>query len=260
METLLPLAGIVFLIALGVVLLYQQFQKSLYKQQLEKEAIKSQHQQALLATTIKVQEDERKRIAQDLHDELAATLSLSRMNLMKLESVLETSNPKASQELENVRSTVETALASTRRISHELMPVQLASLGLKTTLQQLAHRAREAGPIELELALPANIEAIAWPAKLTVYRVLSELLNNTLKHANATAVSIALQLSPNALTLHYTDNGNGLPANTTSSGLGLQSVEARARALNGSFTLQQPLQGFAATLTLPIHSPPHNLP
>ena len=95
METLLPLAGIVFLIALGVVLLYQQFQKSLYKQQLEKEAIKSQHQQALLATTIKVQEDERKRIAQDLHDELAATLSLSALTTQAEEYTIDTQGAHA---------------------------------------------------------------------------------------------------------------------------------------------------------------------
>ncbi len=78
-NTLLPFAGILFLIALGVVFLTQQFRKNLYRQQLEQEELKKKHQVELLRSNIQAQEEERKRIAQDMHDELGAALSITRM-------------------------------------------------------------------------------------------------------------------------------------------------------------------------------------
>ena len=85
LSTLIPFALIVFVITIGVVLLNQQFRKKLFKQQLEQENLKIVHQEKLLQTAVKVQEDERKRIARDLHDELGAMLSIGRMQLVELE-------------------------------------------------------------------------------------------------------------------------------------------------------------------------------
>ena len=137
---LLPLAGIAFLIALGVIFMYQQFQKNIIRQQLEREEIKSQYQKELLHTTIKVQEEERQRIANDLHDELAAALSIGRMQLTQLEHEKEF-NPKRIAE---VREIMETTLAATRRVSHELMPLQLSQLGLEKALVTLLKKAEDA--------------------------------------------------------------------------------------------------------------------
>src|SRR2546421_9007317 len=83
--TLLPTAGIVFAIAVGVIFLYLHFRKNLFQQMLEQEEMKNKYQNDLLRSSIEVQEEERKRIAQDMHDELGATLSIARMQLVQIE-------------------------------------------------------------------------------------------------------------------------------------------------------------------------------
>ena len=84
-ETLFPFVGMVFLIAAGVVFLTQQFRKNLYREQIKQEALKNQHRLELLRSGILIQEQERKRIAQDMHDDLGAVLSISRMHLLQAE-------------------------------------------------------------------------------------------------------------------------------------------------------------------------------
>src|SRR2546423_66619 len=84
-EVLIPLLIIVFIIGVGVVLLYQHFQKNLIVHKLREETMKSDHQRELLRANIEAEEEERKRIAHDLHDELGAVLSIMRMNMLMLE-------------------------------------------------------------------------------------------------------------------------------------------------------------------------------
>src|SRR5687768_5964963 len=84
-NTLLPLVVIIFIIGAGVVLLYLHFQKNLVSRKLEQETLKNLHQTDLLRSSIQVQEEERKRIAQDMHDELGAVLSIMRMNIVMME-------------------------------------------------------------------------------------------------------------------------------------------------------------------------------
>ena len=84
-DVLIPLMVIIFIIGVGVVLLYQHFQKNLFIHKLKQETLKANYHNDLLRSNIKAEEEERKRIAQDLHDEMGAVLSIMRMNLVLLE-------------------------------------------------------------------------------------------------------------------------------------------------------------------------------
>lgn len=230
---ILPFVIVVFIIALGVILLTQQFRKNLYRQKLKEEELKSEYQQEILRASILAQEEERKRIAQDLHDELGATLSIVRMHLLQIEQ----QNHEAGQSgpaLQNARNLTETALSSMRRISHQLMPPQLENFGLLKTLNAVAEQLNKAGNLHVQIVClnePANL---SWPVKLALYRVCMELINNTIKHAKASKVLIELEGNADYVSCRYTDDGVGLGSQKPDEGLGHKSINGRVVSLGGS--------------------------
>lgn len=256
LEALLPLVAIVFIIAVGVVLMVQQFRKSLYKQQLAKETLRNQHHRELLQTSIEVEENERNRIAQNLHDELGATLSISRMHLLRLESLGKKDQQSAIDELPEVRKYIEAALASTRRISHELMPVHLGTLGLRQAMQVVCDWAEKANGLKASLLTMGNLSQLPRSTSLAVYRVFVELLNNSLKHAQATSAQMKLEMQAHTLQVDYWDDGKGLPDEVNPTGMGLKGIEARIRLLDGNLELGNRREGgFFATMSIPLSQP-----
>jgi signal transduction histidine kinase len=249
LNILLPLAGIIFLIALGVIFMYQQFRKNIIRQQLEREEIKNQYQKELLHTTIRVQEEERKRIAGDLHDELAAALSIGYMQLTQLEDQKEF-NPK---KIAQVRELLQTTLASTRRISHELMPLQLSRLGFEKALQHLLEKAESAQHIKTNMAISSTCDELPWIVEVTLYRMYSELINNTLKHAEATTIDISVLRKSDQLFCRYADDGKGIPEKQLDSGIGLQNIENRVKTLDGKLEFGNSDEGgFYCKIIVPI--------
>jgi len=252
LATLLPLAVVIFIIAAGVVLLNQQFRKNLYRQKLEQEQLRSRHQLELLRSSIAAQEEERKRIARDLHDELGAVLSITRMHLIQLEK-RHHEDADTAPALENIRQLTETSLANMRRISHELMPLQLERLGLAEALETVAAQVNRTGGLHLSVNIPGVLPTLSWSPKLALYRMIMELINNTLKHAEATAVDITLTTEPGLICCRYTDNGKGLPATIAAPGLGHKNLEGRANALNGTVSIGNGESGgFCAVIKIPL--------
>jgi len=252
LSTLLPLSVILFIIVLGVLLLNQQFNKKLFRQKLEGEQLKIRHQQELLRSSIQVQEDERKRIARNLHDELGAALSMTRMRIMQLETRIE--DPvMAEAELKAVREMTEVALASMRRISHEILPPQLEAFGLIKTLEATAATINNLHTLEMEVFSDDDFPRLPVAIELGLYRISMELLNNTLKHAAATAIAIRIYIQNKVLIVQYTDNGKGFPGETIREGLGHKSMEARASSLGGTVELVNgKSSGISATISIPL--------
>lgn len=249
--TLVPFVMVIFIIAIGVVLLNYQFRKNLFKKQLEQEELKQAHQQKLLETSILIQEKERKRIAQDLHDELGATLSMSRMQLSNFEK----GEIFDQEKLLGIRNLIESALESTRRISRELMPIQLEQLGLKRALLSLVHFAQESTEIAIKTTIHIEQVELTPSSQLGVYRIFSELLNNTIKHAGASEVELHLSIKKENITAEYQDNGSGINFDRFQSGLGVQSIENRVDYLNGSWEYgNRQTGGFYAKFLLPLKS------
>ncbi len=253
LNTLLPLIGIIFIIAVGVVLLNQHFHKNLFQQKLAQEELKNQHQKDLLLSSILVQEEERKRIAQDIHDELGALLSISRMHLVHLENQHQDKEAAIIPSLQNIRNLTETAISSMRRISHDLMPQQLETFGLVKTLEAVAAQANNAEGMDIQVTADDEFPNLLWPVKLGLYRINMELVNNTLKHAAASEIHIQLSFADDKVHCHYTDNGKGLANNNSTDGLGHKSIEGRVHSLGGTIALGNGSNGgFEAVITIPV--------
>lgn len=253
LTALLPLAVIIFIIALGVILLNQHFQKNLYQQKLEREELKNRHQQELLQSSIMVQEEEQKRIASDLHDELGAVLSIAKMHLIQLERQSAHQPDNQTAALGNVKSLIETAISSMRRISHELMPPQLETFGLIKTLESIADQLNNVNNIEIRIAYSSEMKRLPRPMELGLYRISMELINNSIKHAVADKLNINISREEGCLVYTYGDNGKGLGQTQYFEGIGHKSIEARISALSGSFTIGNGENGgFYAHIKIPL--------
>lgn len=251
-QTLVPLIGLAVIIALGVVLMVHQFQRSLFRQRLSQENLKVKQQQELLRTAIAVQEQERQRIAGDLHDELGARLSVA-LRLLRQGYGATAVAPEAYHLLPQLEEHLQQALDATRRISYELMPPQLVNLGLHSALLVLVEEVRQAGRLQVELTRSGEDGHLPWTVQLGLYRMVSELLHNTLKHAEAMKVSIELKETAGWVICHYEDNGKGVPSDQKGSGLGLQSLKARTTSLNGTLEWGNGTAGgFFAHIHLPV--------
>jgi len=247
LTTLFPLAMVMFVIALGVILLNQHFRKNLYQQKLEQEEIKNQHQQELLRSAIAAQEQERQRIANDLHDELGAMLSMARMQILQFQK-----KENNTTNTENLLELIETSLASTRRICYQLMPPQIERYGLVASLQSLKANVNSTNETSASFTYPSDFPRFSNAMELGVYRIVSELVNNTLKHAKAKQLMITLILTDSELICSYSDNGVGLTDAAEGSGLGLKSMRARVEALQGIFVISEQGTGFNCAIKIPF--------
>jgi signal transduction histidine kinase len=211
--------------------------------------VKYVKQNQLFQSSIQIQEEERKRIAQDLHDELGAVLSIARMHLVQIQNqkVIDSS---FHTRLQQARMLTETALATMRRISHDLMPPQLENFGLIKTLETITAQMQITKGIQIEFNSSDDQVRFALPIELGLYRICMEMINNTLKHAEAKAIKISLQIFSSHILFSYTDDGKGLPK-VIHAGHGFKNIETRVNILGGEFTTNQREQkGFSATIKL----------
>jgi signal transduction histidine kinase len=249
---LIPVAFIIFVISIGVILLNQHFQKNLYRQKLEKETLKTKNQQDLLQSVIQTQEEERKRIARDMHDELGALLSMARMHVLQAEQSCKDSS--STSFLKNAREMTEAALENMRRISHELMPPTLENFGLLQTLESFSKHFQGEN-MKIEINAPQDMPRFPVTIEINLYRVLMEMISNTIKHAGATDIVIQFVLEADQLAIEYQDNGGGFPDHTSKghAGAGLKNMEARINALRGNLNLGNgPFGGMHALIQIPL--------
>lgn len=241
---------ITFVLGLAVVLFVLFYQRRLHGQRMEVEHMKGVRKREQLEAALNAQEHERERIAKDLHDEVGATLSTAKLLLSHY-------NSEENELLEKVQSLVSRSILNLRNISHNLIPPSLKDFGLEKTLNSQMDTLDNSGAIAAQFSsnlserLPENTE-------LQVYRIAQELVNNTLKHAQASALSLTLKEDKNRIRLLYTDNGTGLHTKgEKTDGLGLKNLKNRAETLQGEWALNSDKgQGMSFSLHFPIASSP----
>ncbi|GHN02229.1 hypothetical protein WSM22_37180 [Cytophagales bacterium WSM2-2] len=225
------IAGMVglFILALGFVVIFILYQAKISARDLQQQKMENEYQKNLLQATIDNQEAERKRIASDLHDEIGALLSTSRRYFNQLSPGL------AEEQLGEVSSKINTLfdemMLNIRRISHDMRPVVLEDFGLREAIEGIQLKLMEAGMnCSFSYQLPFKMKA---NAELAFYRIIQELVNNTLKHGHATAIELAIMKKSGEVLLTYADNGIGFELHEKK-GLGLKSIESRLSLLDAS--------------------------
>lgn len=183
--------------------------------------IKLLFQEEKLASIIEGQENERTRIAKELHDGIVQDLTVLKMNLSEVnkKSELDSKLTKITKEL--------------RELSYQMMPISLKDLGLIPALEDLFERSFTNNRITFDFEAFLMEERLDEKIEVNIYRICQELINNTLKHAKATEVNIVLRKKDKILSLIFEDNGQGFDVSTAKSGIGLTSLKSRLEAIHG---------------------------
>lgn len=173
--------------------------------------IRRESEKRVLAAVIRTEEQERQRFAKELHDGLGPLLSVIKMLVSGLDANKESEvNEKIKQ---NLRQAVDEAISGVRDISANISPHILNNFGLKDAVEAFIKRMRQADNFKVYFTTNLENQRFNYNIEVVVYRVICELINNTLRHAAASKVTIDLQLEEGILYLEYTDNGIGFDVN-----------------------------------------------
>ena len=241
-----------FLIACGAILFFIRYQKSLLKKQEELFRMEAEHRKELLSSNIQSAEEERLRIARDVHDELGGIFSTLSLSIQQLNPEVE----KNKETLQQSKQLIQTGINSVRRISHAIIPFELELLGLDQTLSNYTESVSNASGIGIHYEFENVPEEMNPMVSLAAYRIIQELLNNTLKYAGAGSVTINCSASETHINLRYSDNGVGvdLTDKKIKRGIGIKNIESRVLALDGNVHfVSSPGQGFNCEISLPCN-------
>ena len=182
-----------------------------------------QQENASYAALLKGQEEERQRIARDLHDRLGNTLATLRLALQGESS--------KNQEIE----LVDLAVSEVREVAQNLSEGVLSKHGLNAALKELKQLVEESGVIKFDLFLNRENIAIGQSIELEIYRIIQELVSNTLKHAKATNISLQTRVD-NKENFHiiFEDNGQGFNPNEVKEGMGMKNIRQRAKLIHAN--------------------------
>ncbi len=213
----------------------------------------------LLAKLLSAQEDERRRIARDLHDEVGQALTVL---LIGLRSVTEAATlEKARGQADHLRRITLSTLDEVGRLARGLRPSVLDDLGLTAALERYATEHAQAHAIAIEVQGPGpDAGRLPEEVETALYRIAQEALTNTAKHAAAKRVGIVVEQQPGFVTLVVSDDGRGFPcrAGDGDSHLGLSGMEERAALLGGTVRIESdPGKGTTVTVRLPCAEENH---
>jgi len=219
-----------------------------------------QQRQLLGLRIIKAQEEERQRVARDIHDGPAQSMSNVVLKAEICERLIDVDLNKAREELGNLKKIVRDSLQDVRKIIYNLRPMSLDDLGLIPTLQRYVLTFQEESGISVSFNTMGNQPELESVVSLTVFRIVQEALNNIAKHAKADNAVIKIEFLKRDLKMYIYDDGVGFDTakltqknDDISSGFGLVSMRERVDLLGGDLRISsEPGKGTRLNITLPI--------
>lgn len=236
--------------AVGLALIRKIF---VYMEKIERE--KRASEKRFLSVMIQAEDNERKRLAKDLHDDLGPLLSTVKMSLSALKKQENTTQSK--EILQNLDNVIIEALKSIKDISNNLSPHVLDNFGLDKAINNFLQKITTTGSIDIEYRSNLKNLRIESNAESVLYRVICELINNTIKHANAKSIKITLHYDVYAVCLNYSDDGRGFELDNLfkpqEKGTGLYNIYSRVNSLKGRININsQPEQGTEVEIKIPF--------
>ncbi|WP_085517003.1 tetratricopeptide repeat-containing sensor histidine kinase [Marivirga sericea] len=226
-------------------------QKQDYLKKLKNEEIsnmKTEQELKELNAMMHGQEEERNRIASDLHDRLGARLSSIKLLFQSEQN--ETASNLKGKLLDNINE----AIKETREISHNLSTDMLTRFGLETALKDMVRTINEAEKIKAELAIYGLQARLPLEVERNIYHIALELINNTIKHAEAESITLQISQAEEEINVFYEDDGKGFDVqNVVDSGMGMRSIYARVNTISGAvYFNSKPGKGINVVMTIPV--------
>jgi len=203
----------------------------------------NKHQKKLLDASLEIAEQERVKIATNLHDDIGITLNVLKLNLSRLKKNID--NKAVFEEIVTASyKNIDDSLDTVRTIYNDIIPPTLMNLGFVKGLKEVCRQINAVG--ETEITFNCEEENIEFDKKIQLYRLTKEILNNTVKHAKPSAIEIKIEKAGAYLVINILHNGIGITTNEIkqfadrSTGLGLKSILTRAQLINATLEFTTP--------------------
>lgn len=204
----------------------------------------------ILSAVLHTEEKSRSRFSKDLHDGLGPLLSSAKMSLSALDRCA--TEQEREEVVANTKHTIDEAIRSLREISNNLSPQLLNDFGLARAIASFIKKSSMLHTTRIHLTTNLEQRRYSSDVEVVLYRVICELINNSLKHSKCGVIELSLNRTAAALELRYHDNGVGFnPDEVIDCGMGLSNISSRINSLNGEFEIaSSPHNGMSATIVI----------
>jgi signal transduction histidine kinase len=226
------------ILAVFLIVFFYFSRKKIIQKELEKRDLILQYQKEQLHAVIIAQEEERKRIAQDLHDDISSKLNIVSLNTHLL-SAPNLTEAETNEITENIISLTTKALENSRKIAHNLLPPVFEKFGLNAGVEELCVEFESSKAVKVYYKNEIDFDDNDIDRHLHIFRILQELMNNSLRHGKATEIWISFKNIASIDTCNYEDNGVGFDSKNAENkkGLGMKNIDSRVSFLNGNIKI-----------------------
>lgn len=247
--------AIILFIVLVVISGILFYRKKQIEQQAKLDAEIANQKEIRTKAILDAEEKERRRIAQDLHDGVGQMLSAAKLNLSNLDSKITTQTEEQRLAMQNALSLVDDSVKEVRAVSHNMMPNTLIKLGLASAVREFITKLGNAPTLKVDLEIVGLDTRLDNQIETVLYRVIQEIVNNIIKHANASQISMQIIRHETELNIMIEDNGVGFNTNQLDNfeGIGLKGIQTRIEFLNGSVHFDSSVgRGTTVIIDIPI--------
>src|SRR5918997_5639714 len=243
-------------LTIGLILFIIFHQRKVIRYQLRLQQMEQEQQKLLLNASIRLQEEERQRLAADLHDDAGPLLATARLYLN--ENLVNLDKTTQLQSIYNAKQIIDDTIQLIRNISHSLMPPPLKNFGLESAVNDLFQKISGSGSMNASCRFHDYRERLQPDQELIIFRVIQELINNILKHSNSSFIHLTQNLSGSKLYIRMHHDGKGLTQadfeklNKSSGGLGLKNIQSRLKLLQGRIFFEKDMSQTYYKITIEV--------
>jgi len=230
-------------LTIGLIVFIIFHQRKVIRYQLRLQRMEQDQQKLLLNASIRLQEEERQRIAADLHDDAGPLLATARLYLN--ENLVNLDKTTQLQSIYNAKQIIDDTIQLIRNISHSLMPPTLKNFGLESAVNDLFQKISGSGSMNASSRFHDYRERLQAENELIIFRVIQELVNNILKHSNASFIHLTQNTSGDKFFIRLHHDGRGITQNDfnklnkSNVGLGLKNIQSRLKVLHGKIFFEK---------------------
>jgi signal transduction histidine kinase len=238
-------------LAMGFIWFLNHAQKKITQGKLNEQELSMFYQKEMLVNTVKTKENERTRIAKELHDDVSSQLGIINLNLYALRKRIP-QDKEISKLIDQISTSLKSSTERTRSISHELMPIMFRKYGLHEAFKELQSQINMPDMLKFTIENDFLIKITDDFKLLHIYRIVQELTNNALKYSHASIININFEINDKDISMTYTDNGVGVDFKEIKYGLGLSNIKTRVSLLDGNITIESSKNnGFRVKIKFP---------
>jgi len=242
--------SIIAFLVLACVLIFRASRVRIVKEMTEQKNQELRFREELIENIIVTQEEERTRIARELHDDISSKLYVAALNIQLVENQGEL-NEKSKEHIQSVSKAISTSVERAREIAHNLLPAAIEKYGFVYALEDFVLNINRTDQLKINL----NMEGLELErnslAEIHLFRIFQELINNSLKHAMASTITIDAEQGKENIDFNYKDDGVGFKQDAKE-GLGVGNINSRVKILNGSIEKIEATKGVHFLLKIPF--------